>query len=97
MLFLFTKYRSLTLLSFESFHIGLIREMFTPRQSTVSEVTRGIRRSMPMMLCACCPTSSGESHYMTIPQLSHIMKNKKTLSFILQYVLLCLWDVHQLI
>ena len=51
MLFLFTKYRSLTLLSFESFHIGLVREMFTPRQSTVNEVTRGIRRSIPMMLC----------------------------------------------
>jgi hypothetical protein len=51
MLFLFTKYRSLTLLSFESFHIGLVREMFTPRQSTVNEATRGIRRSIPMMLC----------------------------------------------
>jgi hypothetical protein len=51
MLFLFTKYRSLTLLSFESFHIGLVREMFTPRQSTVNEVTRGIRRSIPIMLC----------------------------------------------
>ena len=54
MLFLFTKYRSLTLLSFESFHIvhiGFVREMFTPRQSTVNEATRGIRRSIPMMLC----------------------------------------------
>ena len=52
MLFLFTKYRSLTLLSFESFHIGfVVREMFTPRQSTVNEATRGIRRSIPMMLC----------------------------------------------
>jgi hypothetical protein len=51
MLFLFTKYRSLTLLSFESFHIGLVREMFTPRQSTVNDVTRGIRRSIPMMRC----------------------------------------------
>jgi hypothetical protein len=51
MLFLFTKYRSLTFLSFESFHIGLVREMFTPRQSTVNEVTRGITRSIPMMLC----------------------------------------------
>jgi hypothetical protein len=51
MLFLFTKYHSLTHLSFESFHIGLVREMFTPRQSTVNEVTRGIRRSMLMMLC----------------------------------------------
>jgi hypothetical protein len=51
MLFLFTKYRSLTLLSFESFHIGLVREMFTPRQSTVNEAARGIRRSIPMMLC----------------------------------------------
>ena len=48
MLFLFTKYRSLTLLSFESFHIGLVREMFTPRQSTVNEATRGIRRSLPI-------------------------------------------------
>jgi hypothetical protein len=37
-----------------------------------------------------------QSHYMTVPQLSHLTKNKKTLSFILQYVLLCLWDVHQL-
>jgi hypothetical protein len=46
---IFTEY--LTLLSFESFHIGLVREMFTPRQSTVNEATRGIRRSMPMMLC----------------------------------------------
>jgi hypothetical protein len=51
MLFLFTKYRSLTLLSFESFHIGLVREVFTPRQSTVNEAARGIRRSIPMMLC----------------------------------------------
>ena len=51
MLFLFTKYRSLTLLSFESFHIGLVREMFTPRQSTVNEAARGIRRSIPMLLC----------------------------------------------
>ena len=39
----FTEY--LTLLSFESFHIGLVREMFTPLQSTVNEATRGIRRS----------------------------------------------------
>jgi hypothetical protein len=39
---IFTEY--LTLLSFESFHIGLVREMFT-------EATRGIRRSIPMMLC----------------------------------------------
>jgi hypothetical protein len=44
----FTEY--LTLLSFESFHICLV-EMFTPRQSTVNEATRGIRRSIPMMLC----------------------------------------------
>jgi hypothetical protein len=29
----------------------LVREMFTPRQSTVNEVMRGIRRSIPMMLC----------------------------------------------
>jgi hypothetical protein len=36
---------------FESFHIGLVRDMFTPRQSTVNEATRGIRRSLPMMLC----------------------------------------------
>ena len=41
----FTEY--LTLLSFESFHIGLVREMFTPVQSTVNEATRGIRRSIP--------------------------------------------------
>jgi hypothetical protein len=34
----FTEY--LTLLSFESFHIGLVREMFTPLQSTVNEATR---------------------------------------------------------
>ena len=46
----FTEY--LTLLSFESFQIGLVREMFTPLQSTVNEATRGIRP-------ACCPTSSG--------------------------------------
>jgi hypothetical protein len=52
MLFLFTKYRSLILLSFESFHIGfIVRDMFTPRQSTVNEIRRGIRRSIPMMLC----------------------------------------------
>jgi hypothetical protein len=44
----FTKY--LTLLSFESFHIGLVREIFTPRQSTVNGATRGIRRPIPMML-----------------------------------------------
>jgi hypothetical protein len=50
-LFLFTKYHNLTLLSFESFHIGLVREMFTARQSTVNEATRGIRRSIPMTLC----------------------------------------------
>jgi hypothetical protein len=34
---------------------------------------------------------------MTVPQLSHMRKNKTTLSFILQYLLLCLWNVHQLI
>jgi hypothetical protein len=51
MLFLFTTYYSLTLLSFESFHIALVREMFTPRQSTVNEVTRGIRHSVTIMLC----------------------------------------------
>ena len=50
MLFLFTKYRSLTFLSFESFHIRLVREMFTPRQSTVNEVTHGIRRSIPRLV-----------------------------------------------
>ena len=43
---IFTEY--LTLLSFrESFHIGLVREMFTPRQSTVNEATRGIGSQYP--------------------------------------------------
>ena len=45
----FTEY--LTLLSFESFHIGLVREMFTPLQSTVNEATRGLGAQIPMMLC----------------------------------------------
>ena len=39
----FTKH--LTLLSFESFHIGLVREMFTPRQSTVNNVDLPTSRS----------------------------------------------------
>jgi hypothetical protein len=37
---------------------------------------------------------------MTVPQLSHMTKNKKTLSYALSYfayMLLCLWDVDQLI
>ena len=46
------KERCATLLSIQSFHIGfIVREMFTPRQSTVNETTHGIRRSIPMMLC----------------------------------------------
>ena len=62
----FTEY--LTLLSFESFHIGLVREMFSPLQSTVNEATRGIRRSIPMMLCGLLSNLLWQGYIISILQ-----------------------------
>jgi hypothetical protein len=65
-------------LSFESFHIALVREMFTPRQSTVNETMREIRHSIPMMLCGLLSNLLWGTQLLSLSRLRDVQRSQSS-------------------